>query len=395
MKKQKNDTLQTKFAISLHPEIFFALQVLSSDKSENFQNWKNKTLEIFPRQTWPLDIPSGMWPAIADVLDIAPTSDLETVVQTLESMSERLIQERLLLGLLHKEEAVLALLDQTKPVAEVINGLPKAKREWLAFIGLFPFEATGKASKALNRVIDTPQSFKNDLVATLKQFWKLSFAETWQELQPGFDISIIKKMKLLTESGLKTFLRHSLLPIEINDKKQELRALRGGYILPMEKIDECICSPSVFNLDRLWTVRQTENGSVPWFPYVENPPTHHRSGLNQNTTAITPDVALVFRALGDTTRFAIVSLIGRLPRTSVELTEILGVAKPTISHHIHILRSADLLIETDYGKSVLLTLNKQLIDSLGDLASARIFESNQPLDLPKTRRKNNAKPAKK
>ena len=82
----------------------------------------------------------------------------------------------------------------------------------------------------------------------------------------------------------------------------------------------------------------------------------------------------------------VVSLLGREPRTSAELATLLSVSKPTISHHIQILRASGLIHETDHGSSVLISLHRRAFEQLSQLTVARIFESEEPLRLIKTRR---------
>src|SRR6185295_4702095 len=57
------------------------------------------------------------------------------------------------------------------------------------------------------------------------------------------------------------------------------------------------------------------------------------------------DPALVFRALGDATRFAIATLLAATPRTAADLCRALDMSRPTMSHHVHELREAGLLAE--------------------------------------------------
>lgn len=47
-----------------------------------------------------------------------------------------------------------------------------------------------------------------------------------------------------------------------------------------------------------------------------------------------------FKALGDPTRLALLEAIGRRPRTVGELAELTGLAQPTVSNHVRVLREA-------------------------------------------------------
>ena len=90
--------------------------------------------------------------------------------------------------------------------------------------------------------------------------------------------------------------------------------------------------------------------------------------------------ALGFRALGDTTRYAIACVLARSPRTSAELAKEFGVSKATISHHVHVLRGAGLLIETATDHGTALALDRNALESLSRSAAKEMFaEGRQPI----------------
>jgi DNA-binding transcriptional ArsR family regulator len=97
------------------------------------------------------------------------------------------------------------------------------------------------------------------------------------------------------------------------------------------------------------------------------------------------DPSLIFKALGDSTRFAIATLLARAPKSSVELAKILSVSKPTISHHVHLLREAGLIQETFVNGSVELQLKRVVLEGLSEITVAKLFDGNEPLNLIRTR----------
>src|SRR5688500_20346269 len=94
----------------------------------------------------------------------------------------------------------------------------------------------------------------------------------------------------------------------------------------------------------------------------------------------------VFRALGDTTRYAIASILARNPTSSAELSRILKVSKPTITHHVHALRAAGLISEEPGGGSSRLSLNRATVEALSNAAGRHRFRSTGGLLLSTTRR---------
>jgi len=97
----------------------------------------------------------------------------------------------------------------------------------------------------------------------------------------------------------------------------------------------------------------------------------------------------VFRALGDTTRYAIASILARTPTTSAELARSLKVSKPTITHHVHALRSAGLITETPSGGSTKLSLSRETVAALSGAAVEQLFASKADLSLGTTRKRRN------
>ncbi len=68
------------------------------------------------------------------------------------------------------------------------------------------------------------------------------------------------------------------------------------------------------------------------------------------------ETAQLFRALGNTTRVAIVDILGAGPRCVHELVDALGVDQPLVSQHLRVLRSANLLRTERRGREVLYSL---------------------------------------
>lgn len=328
-------------------------------------------------------LPGALWTAVPDALDLDPTTDFLAVIAALEGIPPRRLQERMLTGMLHRASAVTALLDQGLELPEVVSALPRAKRDWLAHVGLYPIKPAVAA--AFDHLVRSPETFRDRLARTVQAFWDAVFADTWADLLPSLEASVAEKERRFDTCTFASFLRHTLLPVELDAKRQVLRALRGGYELPLADIGRCTFTPSAFNDSRFWTTSSGEERSLPWFPYFEPGLRPHADRDEGDLTGPAPDFALICRALGDATRFAMASLIGRQPRSAAELAAALSVSKPTITHHLHILRSAGLLHDTDHGGSTLLSLDKDTFHRLSDLAVHRLLESREPLCLTRSR----------
>jgi DNA-binding transcriptional ArsR family regulator len=99
------------------------------------------------------------------------------------------------------------------------------------------------------------------------------------------------------------------------------------------------------------------------------------------------DPALILKALGDTTRYAMVSLLAKRAMTAADIAAAMSLSRPTVSHHIHLLRDAGLLDEKPKGNTVLLSLRRAVLENLSDLVTRKLFEAQEEMPLKKTRTK--------
>lgn len=72
----------------------------------------------------------------------------------------------------------------------------------------------------------------------------------------------------------------------------------------------------------------------------------------------------LFKALNDPTRRAILELLRERPLTAGEIADHFSFSKPTISHHLDLLRQADLVTSDKQGQFVTYTLNMTVMDEL-------------------------------
>lgn len=73
----------------------------------------------------------------------------------------------------------------------------------------------------------------------------------------------------------------------------------------------------------------------------------------------------VCEGIGDPNRLKLLYLVAERPRNVTELTAMLGVTQPTVSHHLRILRERGLLIAERKGTSVYYSLSdSRIIDAM-------------------------------
>jgi DNA-binding transcriptional ArsR family regulator len=72
----------------------------------------------------------------------------------------------------------------------------------------------------------------------------------------------------------------------------------------------------------------------------------------------------LFKALNDETRREILRLLRNKEQTAGEIAAAFDLGKPTISHHLELLRKADLITARKNGQYIIYTINTTVLDDL-------------------------------
>jgi len=202
-----------------------------------------------------------------------------------------------------------------------------------------------------------------------------------------------RMIDLLEEQSAADLARELNLPVTVDDSAREVRP-KSGAAIPYDRIDRCYIIPSAFNTRRLWAkYESTGRKVVLYFPIARELGTANELSAPERTRRAVErpkreiNAESVFRALGDTTRYAIASILARTPTSSADLARSLNVSKPTITHHVHALRSAGLITETPSGGSTKLSLSRDTVAALSGAAVDQLFASTADLNLGTTRKR--------
>ncbi len=389
--------IKQKFQFIASPffEPFFALQALTDKESRIHEQWKRRALlrlpSSFQKKFTLIGGSPYIWPAIPDTLQDPPLSaPFEEIISAIAELPPQDLQKAIFSGILHEPGPVKNLLSGRSDLFQTISKISKTKHEWLAFIGLYPASKNSPLFAGLEFLLRVPKEFQKILVDLLEMFWVSDFKETWTVLYEELEKSREEKERLFQSCSLEEFARLALLRIEVDEKKRLLKAVRGGYVLPFNHLSAAYIIPSAFNDKRHWTCSDEHPKEViAYFPYFDPAISLNWISKPSDSEIAEPerDPALIFKALGDTTRYAIVSLLARGPITSTDLAKKLGVSRPTVSHHIHVLRDAGLLEEKIQGNAAVLSLRREVLEQLSEITIRRLFDSTEKIDLRKTRTK--------
>jgi len=392
---RKNTSSLFRFEVSPWFEALFALQVVTDDGSRIHESWKKAALERMPASFHKKFVQIGgssfIWPMIADcALDTSLSVPFEERIARIAALPAKELQETIFLGVLHEPRPVRQLLSGRYDLFETIKHVSPVKREWLVFIGLYPPARNAPLFRGLETLLYKPVEFRRLVAELLEIFWTREFKQTWARLEKRLNQSREEKERLFHSCSLDEFLKLTLLRIEVDERKRILRAVRGGYTLPMKHLSAGVILPSAFNDRRHWTTWERDSRAVvAYFPYFDPAISLSQISRDRETSPgePEPDPALIFKALGDATRYAMVSLLAKQPHTSADLAKALALSRPTVSHHIHFLREAGLLDEKIQGNTVKLSLRRESFEDLSRLVISKLFHSTTQIDLKKTRNK--------
>ncbi len=72
----------------------------------------------------------------------------------------------------------------------------------------------------------------------------------------------------------------------------------------------------------------------------------------------------VFKALNDPTRRQILNLLKEKDLTAGEIAESFNISKPSISHHLELLKNADLVTAQKKGQFIIYSINTTVLDDI-------------------------------
>ena len=393
-----------KFIVGLRFELFYALQTLTyhtmpaaddGKRTSMHSGWKQKTLKKLPQAFHDnfkaLGGSPHFWPAIADALEHCPIeASFNDIITYLTHLKPEEFRESILVGTLHEQDIVNDLISGAKDLSDVSENAPEHEQKWLEFLGLRPYQSDADIVQAMNSLIHTPEAFKTTLIDTLRLIWEVELEAIWLAAYPQLVASLEEKKRLFETYTLPEFLERALgndktVTMKVDEENQTLVCCKGQFRIPFNKLGSFTLMPSIFNSMRFWTFYEYGDYTTIFLPYFEADIAidgdDMESEKSENVVSMptngkrVPEMnpSLIFKALGDNTRYAIISHIAQTPCTAAELSKILKVSKPTISHHVQLLREAGLLREEPAARSIQLSLKREVIEHLSQATVGNLF----------------------
>jgi DNA-binding transcriptional ArsR family regulator len=395
----RSASLPIEFLVTPRFEAFYALYALTSTAPSAVDRWKERALPRLPRdfervakRVAPVPL---FWPLLADALQGASGEmTFEDIISRVSEMPGEELKANILAGIFHEPATVQLLVTGKKSLKQILTSNKLPGGELLAHFGLRPYASDSHAVSAMERLVSRPASFRDELALVLRRFWQTGFKRDWAALEPvlrseGFDMK-----DLLESSSLAELTRELSLPVTVDEEAGALQP-KAGPAIKFDRIDRIYMIPSGFNTRRWWAKYETRPQRFSlYFPIARAAASPNRIVEDVSEARESPrdshrtvNAESVFRALGDTTRYAIASVLARTPTTSAELARSLKVSKPTITHHVQALRAAGLIEEDPSGGSNRLSLNRGTVASLSNVAVDQLFSSTGDLALETTRKR--------
>jgi DNA-binding transcriptional ArsR family regulator len=388
-----------EFVVTPRFEAFYALYTLTISAPTLLDPWKEKALARLPRdferiakRVAPVAL---FWPLLADALQRTPGEmTFDEILSTLQEMPADDLKSNILSGIVHDPGTVKSLVTGKKSLRQLLTSDKIPGGELLGPFGLKPYSPDSHSTSAIVRLLSNPASFRDELALVLNSFWQTGFERDWAALEPVLRDESFQLKDQHENGSLEELARELNLPVALDEKAGELQP-KSGPSIKFERVDRLYVIPSGFNTRRWWARYETrpERFNL-YFPIAReraspnNIVEAERKPRESSLPARQPvDAESVFRALGDTTRYAIASMLARTPTTSAELARTLKVSKPTITHHVQALRAAGLIEEAHEGGSNRLSLNRKTVAALSDAAIEHFFSSTGDLALITTRKR--------
>ena len=384
-------------------DVFYALHSLAGEAPTPLSAWRDNAVSRLPRdfasaakRVAPVPI---FWPLLADALQsTAGAMSFDEILSTITSMPVDELQANIIAGIFHDSAAVQALLSRKRSLRQVLTDDDYPGIELLSHFGLRPYTPKSPAAVAIEALLSDAASYRQELGDVLQKFWSSGFNADWRALERGLrrDASALEASS--DQGSIRNLATDLKLPVVMDEAAGVMRT-KSGTGVKFDRIERCYLIPSAFNTRRWWARYEDEGKRVTlYFPVwngadaanslADEMPEDDRASLTAARTRVPRvNAEAVFRALGDTTRYAIASILARQPTTSADLSRALNVSKPTITHHVQALRSAGLITERTDGSSSLLSLNRDTLAALSAAAVRELFASTGELQLLTTRKR--------
>jgi DNA-binding transcriptional ArsR family regulator len=207
-------------------------------------------------------------------------------------------------------------------------------------------------------LLDDPAGFAERLARFLERYWLEAFAAEWDRIDPLLAQAIVESGRRLAAEGIWPVLGRLPPHCRVDPARRELLIdLPHDHEVQIDAANPLVLSPSVFVWPHL-----VVNCDEPWpTAIVYAAPTIARDAEPRIPPA---ELLRVLRALGDDTRLRVLKLIAQRPRTTQELSPLVGLSTAGLSKSLHRLAEAGLVTTRREGYYVVYSLASDRLEAL-------------------------------
>ncbi|GAF40373.1 transcriptional regulator, ArsR family [Agrilactobacillus composti DSM 18527 = JCM 14202] len=332
---QNNETLtqRVQFIYSPLNELFRSLHVLLNPRHHGMNiEWALEAKQKLPNEFfndlhyfslfYELGVPSILFDNFENL-----ASDLDTEIQQLKVYLAS-VDSKIIGASLQK----VANDRENQYIPELAKGL-----EWQGF-------NLAQSGNLLKDLAQAPAQVYQHLFAFLTVYRQQVFDQTWQEkgLATFLRNEIRQQSEYLRQNGFVGLINH--LQVDRMHWQQNQLVVTKPFTekIQLSDQDAILLIPSYFIWPHLF-VNQFKYGVV-----------INYDALDKLKARISPDkLAVIFKALSDTVRLKMMKYLADQPYTTQALGQILTMSDSTVSHHLKLLKEAQLVMTVKKGKFVL------------------------------------------
>jgi biotin operon repressor len=202
-------------------------------------------------------------------------------------------------------------------------------------------------------LMEHPKENRDRFLSMLEAFWDTCLKKDWPEMESKFLEDITSRGNTLLTKGPLCLLKSLSPEIEIDpkEKKAVLRRVSKGDFHFEEKDSLCL-APTYFAWPHLFVRSEKPIGLN--YPIMEK--------QREAKPPFPPeDLIKFFRAMGDLTRFQIMTYLSEQPRSTRELAELIGITEGAVSKHLKKLEDVGIIFPKRESYYVFYVLNKEFI----------------------------------
>jgi len=221
---------------------------------------------------------------------------------------------------------------------------------------------TADVQRAREAARSHPEAFKRRLLACLSRYREDVFAAEWELRRPLLQAALAREAAHLDRTDPIAYLTGLNSRISYDNATGELifhkyRDFRYAVV----ELDRITCIPSTFAAPHLMIGNVGRDLII--FVNVS-------TAAAPQPARVPPDLLAALKALADETRLAIFKAVVKQPRYTQELATNMGLAEPTVSRHLKMLREAGLVSSEKQGGFVYYRADLHRMDALPQLLRA-------------------------